>query len=484
MFPVVVVSANAQVKETVRRVLAGSRYMATFLETVSEAIEFLASATGKAGALVVDRDVIEDSCSEHQGRVRDAHCNCPVLVVASDGPPAESLKPETGVIYMSQSDLDSRLVPNLSTLMAAEGAAAHDGVEQIGYFKGGSWTQQVAPFLDAVARSDVPVLIQGETGVGKEVLARQIHARSARAGRPFVKVNCAALPSELIESELFGYERGAFTGAFQSTPGKFALADQGVLLLDEVGDMDVRLQAKLLQVLQDNQFYRLGARESTIVDVRVIAATHCDLEAAIVENRFREDLFYRLNVANVRIPALRERRDEIIPLAEHFLWKHSGGAPDRPAIGADLRDALLAHSWPGNVRELENIMRKYLVMPRAELLIGDLRRSAEGRRRAAHPVPETTRAVETGASAEPDSPVVPAAGEAASATAAPTMAQVEEFKRAAEVDAIRAALDATQWHRRSAADLLQIDYNVLLYRMKRLGIGRRPPARESSGSVT
>ena len=397
--------------------------------------------------------------------------------------------PEPGIAYVAQEDLNARLLPMLAEILPANGdnRQSSPAEEAAGFLEGCAWTRHVASFLDAVAKSDVPVLIQGETGVGKEVLARQLHSRSARANKPFVKVNCAALPSELIESELFGYERGAFTGAFQSTPGKFALADGGVLLLDEIGDMDVRLQAKLLQVLQDNQFYRLGARESTIVDVRVIAATHCDLQAAIVDNRFREDLYYRLNVANIHIPALRDRREEIIPLAEHFLWKHSAGTPERPAIVPELREALLTHSWPGNVRELENIMRKYIVMPRAELVIEDLRRSSEGRRRAAAASGEPARPAESGSFSEHESWVSPAATEGihartpeiARAAAAPTMAQVEEFKRAAEADAIRAALDKTQWHRRSAADLLQMDYKVLLYRMKRLGIGRRPSAHPS-----
>ena len=170
--------------------------------------------------------------------------------------------------------------------------------------------------LDKMASSDVPVLLRGETGVGKEVLARKLHARSSRGNRPFVKLNCAALPSELIESELFGYERGAFTGAFKTTPGKFEMANGGTLLLDEIGDMDFKLQAKLLHVLQDREFHRLGSKDVSRVDVRVMAATHCDLEMAIVDKRFREDLFYRLNIIEIDIPPLRERKDEILSLSE------------------------------------------------------------------------------------------------------------------------------------------------------------------------
>ena len=163
--------------------------------------------------------------------------------------------------------------------------------------------------------SEVPVLIQGETGSGKEVLARELHAQSPRANRPFLKLNCAALPSELVESELFGYERGAFTGAFQRKAGKFEIAEGGTILLDEIGDMDVRLQAKLLQVLQDHEFQRIGGKETIKVDVRIMAATHRDLEKAILEGSFREDLYYRLNVINLKVPPLRDRREDIVPLA-------------------------------------------------------------------------------------------------------------------------------------------------------------------------
>src|SRR5262249_43277096 len=176
--------------------------------------------------------------------------------------------------------------------------------------------------LAQIGASDVPVLLQGETGAGKEVLARRLHAFSSRADKPFLKLNCAALPSELVESELFGYERGAFTGAFKSTPGKFEMANGGTILLDEIGDMDFRLQAKLLQVLQDREFHRLGTAETVKVNVRVMAATHCDLETAIRDGRFREDLFYRLNVVTIQVPPLRERQDEILPLFKHFAEKY------------------------------------------------------------------------------------------------------------------------------------------------------------------
>lgn len=237
---------------------------------------------------------------------------------------------------------------------------------------GSNWSQKAEGLVKQVGASDVPVLMRGETGVGKEVFARKLHERSKRAGRPFLKLNCAALPSELIESELFGYERGAFTGAFKNTPGKFEMANSGTILLDEIGDMDFKLQAKLLQVLQDHEFLRLGAKDASRVDVRVMAATHCDLEKAIVEKRFREDLYYRLNIVEIHVPPLRERRDEILSLSEFFLRKYAPG--DAPEIPASLGRVLLEHDWPGNVRELENVMRKFLVFRNAEMVIDQLQR--------------------------------------------------------------------------------------------------------------
>src|SRR5579863_3563054 len=227
----------------------------------------------------------------------------------------------------------------------------------------------IDPLLKQIGTSEVPVLIQGETGVGKEVIARQLCAQSARANKIFLKLNCAALPSELVESELFGYERGAFTGAFQKKPGMFEMADGGTILLDEIGDMDFKLQAKLLQVLQDQEFQRLGGKETVRVDVRVIAATHCDLEQAIADGRFREDLYYRLNVVTIRVPPLRERQDEIVSLAEFLLRKHARPGTAPLPITPALHQALILHPWPGNIRELENVMRKYLVIRDPEMIV-------------------------------------------------------------------------------------------------------------------
>jgi two-component system response regulator AtoC len=320
----------------------------------------------------------------------------------------------------------------------------------------GAWLHKMERFLHQVGASDAPVLIQGETGAGKEVVAARLHAYSPRANRPFLKLNCAALPSELVESELFGFEKGAFTGAFKNKPGKFDLADSGTLFLDEIGDMDFKLQAKLLQVLQDQRFERLGGKETVSVDVRVLAATHCDLESAIAAGRFREDLYHRLNVINIVVPPLRERTDEIPGLCRYFLAKHAPPGVELPEVSGELLDVMTAYHWPGNVRELENAMRRLLVLPDPQALADDLRLRL--RPRAA------THAVAPSVS-PPPSGLPPASG---------TLSKVGEEQRRMEAEVILNALNKTRWNRKQAAAALAVDYKALLYKMKKLGLDDRP----------
>jgi two-component system, NtrC family, response regulator AtoC len=312
--------------------------------------------------------------------------------------------------------------------------------------------QELYAMAAQVGASEAPVLIQGETGSGKEVLARHVHAHSRRANRPFLKLNCAALPSELVESELFGYERGAFTGAFQRKPGMFEIADGGTLLLDEIGDMDFKLQAKLLQVLQDHEFQRLGGKETVRVDVRVIAATHKDLEKAMAANQFRQDLYYRLNVVTLQVPPLRERKEDIVALTEILIQKYAGMDSPPPPITPALQQALLMHDWPGNVRELENAVRKLLVLQDPDMIVRDLNARAARKALATAPVLD-----------------LPAGSEPAEVSA-PILEQVTRAKHQAETEAILAALGSTHWNRKKAAALLKIDYKALLYKMKKLGI--------------
>jgi two-component system response regulator AtoC len=327
--------------------------------------------------------------------------------------------------------------------------------------EGRGWQCDVDRLLGRIAPSDMPVLIQGETGAGKEVIARRIHEQSNRRSMPFIKINCAALPSELIESELFGYEKGAFTGAFKNTPGKFALADKGTVFLDEIGDMDFKLQGKLLQVLQDREYLPLGAREVQKVDVRLIAATHRDIKADIDRGRFREDLYYRLDVINIYVPALRDRKDEIMQLAELFLYKHSLAGEEPLEIPEHLAQALVNYDWPGNVRELENVIKRFIVFREPQAIIDHMLRGGERKR-------------ESSKSSEAPSNVIALTPDPRKANTMPplsdTLDKLKRSRESEEADFLLRVLDSTRWNRKKAASLLNMEYKTLLYRMKRLGI--------------
>ena len=314
---------------------------------------------------------------------------------------------------------------------------------------------EIHALIGQIGWSEAPVLIQGETGSGKEVIARELHRQSPRANQPFLKLNCAALPSELVESELFGYERGAFTGAFQKKAGMFEMADGGTILLDEIGDMDVRLQAKLLQVLQDREFQRIGGRETIKVDVRVMAATHRDLEAAINERTFREDLYYRLNVINVILPPLRERREDIVPMAEFLMRKHAAPGAPMPVITAELGRAMNEYRWPGNVREMENVVRRYLILHDDGALARELQAKTLRKREVVTMPASVPAAPAAHRDPMPDAPI---------------LEKVSRAKHQAEADVILSVLNSTRWNRKRAAELLSIDYKALLYKMKKLGI--------------
>ena len=305
----------------------------------------------------------------------------------------------------------------------------------------------VREIIEQAARVDVTVLIMGETGTGKDVVARAIHEQSVRQSGPFVKVNCAAVPSELLESELFGHERGAFTGAHQLKIGKFESADRGTIFLDEIGDLHPALQGKLLHVLQDGQFSRVGGRSTVKVDVRVLAATNQDLEQAVAGGRFREDLYYRLNVIQVMVPPLRERPEEIPVLADYFMHRYSQlFRRETLQMPAETMQRLIRHRFPGNVRELENMIKRMIVL-------GDplLRRS---------PLP---------------GPAPTAEENGARTVKAATTSLKDIARRAAqtaEKEAILQALEQTQWNRVRAAKLLEISYRALLYKIKDSGLDR------------
>ena len=307
-----------------------------------------------------------------------------------------------------------------------------------------------------VARADIPVLILGESGTGKEVVTLFIHKMSARNQRSFLKVNCAAMPADLLESELFGYEQGAFTGAVKSKPGKFEQCDGGTIFLDEIGEMPAPLQAKLLQVLQDGSFSRLGGRASVKVNVRVIAATNIDIKAAIAQKIFREDLYYRLNGFTLKMPPLRERLEEIPVLAHHFMRKVAAKYDREPLpISPVMMKSLMSQTWPGNLRELENTIKRYLILGSEQAILDDW-----------NPLQHT-------ASQE-------ASAESAGATSG-LKHLVRSLKGDAESVAIAQALDGNGWNRKVAASELQISYKALLYKIKQYNLN--PPNRRPAAAV-
>jgi len=309
--------------------------------------------------------------------------------------------------------------------------------------------------IEQAAVADVTVLICGETGVGKDVVARAIHAHSPRRRNAYVKVNCAAMPRELLESELFGHERGAFTGAHQRKPGRFELADGGTIFLDEIGELHPALQAKLLHVLQDGEFSRVGGEKVIDTDVRLICATNRDLEASMRIHQFREDLYYRINVIEIRIPPLRERREEIPVLLDYFLKKFNVQYARTVEVPTETQRAFLEYHWPGNIRELENAVKRVVVLGSARPvhleIVGNLSRGLR-----------------------------PAVGQGASPEVRPSLDTPISLKdiarqaaRDAERVAIKEVLDRVRWNRAKAARLLQISYKALLYKIVQCGLVSR-----------
>jgi len=318
--------------------------------------------------------------------------------------------------------------------------------------------------IDRVAPTDATVLITGESGTGKEIVARAVHERSPRHDRPFIKVNCAALPADLLESELLGYERGAFTGADRAKPGKFELANHGTILLDEMGDLPVHLQAKLLQVLQDGEFSPLGSRRDVRVEVRVIAATNRDLDALVAAGHFRHDLYYRINVMRIHVPPLRERTEEITFLLKHFLEKYAARyGRVRQSVSDETLRALMEYSWPGNVRELENCVKRLVLLETEDWIPAEFRRRphavVQGPARSHPAAPSSSPAAASSGDAEGHGNLKELARDAAGK---------------AECHALRMALDEVHWHRAEAAKLLGVSYKTLLHKIKQHDLdGRR-----------
>ena len=307
----------------------------------------------------------------------------------------------------------------------------------------------IQTIVENIADTDATVLIRGESGVGKDLVARALHAASARRGGPFVKVNCAAIPPGLLESELFGHEKGAFTGAHRRKPGQFEYANKGTIYLDEIAELPQALQAKLLHVLQDFRFARVGGHAVIDVDARVIAATNRDLEHAMTRGEFREDLYYRLNVVEIRIPPLRERREEIPLLVASFLARFNAQYGRTKRLSPETLTRLMEHAWSGNVRELENVIRRMVVLTDGEQAFETLvARGRNGHAAAARPAPLGTESLRDIA---------------------------RRGAREAERKALEAVLERVHWNRAEASRLLKVSYKTLLNKISECGL--TPPSR-------
>lgn len=311
--------------------------------------------------------------------------------------------------------------------------------------------EKVKAIVDQVAPTDITLLIEGESGTGKELVAQAVHFKSLRHTKPLIKVNCAAIPGQLLESELFGFEKGAFTGAHAWKPGKFELAHEGTIFLDEIGNLDSSLQAKLLEVLQDKEFSRLGGKHNIAVDTRFIACTKSDLRDAVAAGRFREDLFYRLNVVTISLPPLRERKEEIPSLIQYFLSLHNlryGKA--YPGLSRKTNKIFMSYDWPGNVRQLQNTIKKIVVLEDEEPVVREI-------------VERPRATVDSGAAVSPPSQLLE--------EGAGNLKDVgRRAAKKAERAIIQTMLTQTRWNRRKTSKLLQISYKALLYKIREYGL--------------
>jgi len=308
---------------------------------------------------------------------------------------------------------------------------------------------RIRTIIDEIAGTDINILVKGESGTGKGLVAQAIHMKSPRRGKPFIKVNCAAIPHTLLESELFGFEKGAFTGAHLKKPGKFELASGGTILLNEIGEIDISIQAKLLQVLQDGGFSRLGGEWDVLVDTRVITTTKDNLEKSVMEGRFREDLFFRINVMGITIPPLRDRKEQILPLAQYFFDLYRRRY-DRavPFLSSRALQIFKEYQWPGNIRELENMVKRTILFSEEDA------------------IQEITRN-NTGKKITPVSSHAPVPNGSKGAEILDLKRVGREAAEIAEKEVIEQTLQEMKWNRKAAAKLLKVSYKALLYKIQK-----------------
>jgi len=452
---ILVVDDDKQTRDYLATLLTSSGYAVDCLGSGDEAIDRLASGYSPSTILLdimlPGKDGIEVLAS-----VKKIYPHIPIIILSGIG----QIKTVVEAMKVGASDYLTKPFEEEALELAIGNAIEKERLkeevktlkQQLSYVEQGrilTSNRQMLRIIDIsrqVSSTDVPVLILGESGVGKEVVASFIHEQSNRAGGPFIKVNCAALPHELLESELFGYERGAFTGAIRDKIGKFEQADKGTLLLDEIGEMSPHLQAKLLHVLQDAEFSRLGGKKTVKVNVRILAATNKKLKEAVLKGEFRNDLYFRLNVIKLEVPPLRERREDIPLLCNHFLEKYRERYQSSVTqFPKELIETFLQYDWPGNVRQLENIVKRYLILPDADV-------SSELRSVSVETV---VQPIHTG-----NVSLKEVAGHAA---------------EVAEKEVVLRSLEETGWNRKESARRLRISYKALRNKLKKWQFVRERP---------
>ena len=463
---IAVLDPNLAVLDYVHRILA-NRFSVSLYAEAQELSRSLRESS-KPDLLLMDCNFGDNKAGEDTlallAHLHRAHPSLPVILLVSSisgGPNQVLAAARFDVVDMilkpfRKSDINlavQRCLEKPGTQPAGEDTNEIPLNENISFVRCSKRMREIEAQCRLVARADIPVLILGESGTGKEVAAMLIHKMSARNQRSFLKVNCAAMPADLLESELFGYEQGAFTGAVKSKPGKFEICDKGTIFLDEIAEMPTSLQAKLLQVLQDGSFARLGGRASVKVDVRVIAATNVDIKEAIARKTFREDVYYRLNGFTLGMPPLRERTEEIPILCQHFMRKVAAKYEcDALPISPTLMQALTSHTWPGNLRELENTIKRYLILADEQTIINELIPWS-------HAGSLASRAERSGDNNG-------------------LKYLVRNLKGGAEAAAIAKSLEGSGWNRRAASDDLQISYKALLYKIKQYNLVPPPKQHE------
>ncbi|MFP2904631.1 sigma-54-dependent transcriptional regulator [Pyxidicoccus sp. 3LFB2] len=459
-----------------RKVLAAMLRRDGFDVTVAENGEQGLAEFHKNGADIVVTDLVMPKVGgmEVLGTIRAANPDVPVIIITAHGTVDSAVDAIKAGAFdyitkpFDQAELSSVVAKAAKTNESARRSVRPDLKARAAIIGDSPQIQEVYKIIDKVADTPSTVLITGESGTGKELIATALHGASSRRDKPFIKINCAAIPATLLESELFGYERGAFTGAVTSKPGRFELADEGTLFLDEIGEIPVEMQVKLLRALQEGEFERVGGIKTTRVDVRLVAATNRDLQAEIEAGRFRKDLYYRLAVVPITLPALRERRSDIPMLARHFLDKYNKRLNKKiEGIADDAMVLLQAYAWPGNIRELENLIERVLLF-------------ADGPFITARDLPEPVRGgagVQAGAVSSHSSPSMEVP------TGEVGLKDIVRMKAAElERDLIVKKLDETGGNVTRAARLLQISRKSLQTKMKEFGLRDTTPDGQDEGA--